>query len=85
MSEHESEFLKEIKKTIANYLIGAVFLIATSGMVFYFSTSYRLQTLESQSRVLDETKAEKAVMDSELKAVNNTLIRIENKVDKINK
>lgn len=81
MSEHENEFLKELKKTIANYLIGFAFLMFSSGIIFYFSTTYRLQTLEKQGERLEQDKADKSVMQSELNSVNKTLLRIETKLD----
>ena len=84
MSEHENEFLKELKKSIANYLIGFAFLMITCGVTFYFYASYKLQTHDEKIEKIERQKADKSVMESELANIKISLNRIENKVDIIN-
>lgn len=66
MSERESEFLKELKLSLMRYMIGLVFSIVTLGLTFYFSTTYRLNNLEQQSKKLDVEKADKEIIELKL-------------------
>lgn len=81
MSEHESEFLKEFKITIMRGLIGFSGVIAISLIVFYFTITNDVANLKVNYQTLKSDKADKAVMEVELKNINRSLIRIEDKLD----
>lgn len=80
MSEHESEFLKEFKLTIMRGLIGFSGVVAVSLTIFYFTITNDVSNLKSNYQMLKYEKADKAVMEVELKSINSSLIRIENKL-----
>jgi hypothetical protein len=82
MSEHESEFLKEFKLAVIRGLVGFSGIVIIGITIFYFTITFRVQNLETTSERLDRNKADKGVMESELKAINSSLIRIEGKLDK---
>ena len=81
MSESESVLVKAIQKALINYLVGFGFIIVTSGIIFYFSMTYNMQKNQTDIFELKQTKADKAVMETELKNINGSLIRIETKLD----
>jgi hypothetical protein len=81
MSEHESEFIKEFKLAVIRGLIGFSGVIAVSLTVFYFTVTNDVNNLKNDYKTLKSEKADKAVMEVELRAINNSLIRIEDKLD----
>ena len=88
MSERESEFLKELKLSLMKYLLGFVITILVTGMTFYFTTRNRLDNLESEQQRLETSKADKDLINTELKNINSNLTEIKdqlkNKQDKCN-
>lgn len=81
MSEHENEFIKEFKLTVIRGLIGFSGIIAVSLTVFYFTITNDVSNLKTNYQVLKSEKADKAVMEVELRSINKSLIRIEDKLD----
>lgn len=81
MSEHENLLLKAIQKSLINYLIGFGLTIVTIGVTGYFALTYESKQNKADIQELKQVKADKAVMESELKAINGSLIRIEGKID----
>lgn len=81
MSEHENEFLKELKLTVIRGLVGFAGLIAVSLTIFYFTVTNDVSNLKSDYQMLKAEKADKAVMEVELRIINKSLIRIEDKLD----
>lgn len=81
MSEHESEFIKEFKLTIMRGLIGFSGVIAVSLTIFYFTITNDVSNLKTNYQTLKLEKADKAVMEAELKSINRSLVRIEDKLD----
>lgn len=85
MSEKESEFMKELKLTLLRGIIGLLGTSILAAVVFYFSMSYRVATLEQEM----PQKADKILIETELKynkeanqRIENTLNKIETKLDK---
>ena len=81
MSEQESIFLKEFKLTVIRGLVGFSGLVAISLTIFYFTITNDVSNLKSNYQTLKNEKADKAVMEVELKSINSSLIRIETKLD----
>lgn len=81
MSERESEFIKEIKLVILRGILGFLGLILLGGTVFYFNTTYRMNSLEIITEKLDKEKADKALMELKLESIDKSLGRIEQKLD----
>ena len=73
MSERESEFLKELKLSLMRYMIGFVFTIMVAGITFYFTTRSRLENLENEQQRLETSKADKELINLELKNININL------------
>ena len=81
MSEHESEFIKEFKLAIIRGLVAFSGVIAVSLTIFYFTITNDVSNLKTNYQTLKEEKADKAVMEVELRSINKSLIRIEDKLD----
>ena len=81
MSEQEHEFIKEFKKSMANYLAGFVITVMLAGVGFYFTTTNKISNHEIAIKDLREGKAEKEVVQLQLVTIKESLIRIEGKID----
>lgn len=80
MSTEEKAFLYELKK----WLIGTLFGIIVVSVGFYFTTLNRLSNLEKGQAELQDQKAEKAVIETELRSINKSIDKIDAKLDRLN-
>lgn len=77
MSTQEREFIKELKLLIIRGIISLIGVVVIGATAFYYTTTNRLGNLEEKTQTLTVSKADKAIMEVELKNINESLKRIE--------
>jgi peptidoglycan hydrolase CwlO-like protein len=85
MSDQERSLLKAIQLTVIKWTVGVLLGALSISVGFYFSTTYDIRELKKEQTELKNGKADKEVIQVELKNINKSIDRIENKIDKIAK
>ena len=72
MSDQEKTLLKEIQSAFIKYLVGLLGAVLFVAIGFYFSTNYRIASLEKQM----ESKMDKEPMETVIKGIESSLNEI---------
>ena len=86
MSEQDGkELIRLIQSSITRWMVGFALAAAVSLVSFYYSTTYRIQNLESKTQKIEIESAKRETVDIKLNHISNSIEEVKQSINVIHR